>query len=1098
MTISSEVRKTEPFIGNDVTTDLPFEFKVFSAEDMLVVRANAAGDETILVLDTDYTVTLNANQNDNPGGTVTLSAPLATGFTAVVSSDLENLQPTDLTNQGGFYPSVVTSALDRLTILVQQVAEGLGRAVKTKITDSRTGDELLADIFEAEENAAASANQAQEILNDIENAASPLVSQVIAAANSASASAIVAGNNATSSGNSSTSAAASAAAALAAAEASGSVVFYDTYALANAAVAGLPNLQVVQVLVDETRGSRRTIYRKEGGVLVFKTFATAEGKTIYVDSVAGNNANSGGSRLLAKQTLAGATAVLNAGDTLLLKANSRFFERFNPGVSNIMIGRYGNGRKPIVDGSRLIPAGAWIPDPTHAGVWYADVTHAVQPNNPNLGFAIWEETATTLPLNHFPKWALATIADNRAFVAANTGFFTAHRVGSTAPNPTTDTTGLQYRYYVKPVSGIDPTTGNVQFYYAEMEQVFNPPAGSVCRDIIVQRTGHKDMAGHNQQFIDLMQDMEFLEAYTHGWVGGSIYARRCRAKRRLAGGDYEDLGGGGLHFFAGTEQPFSMAEDCESDGFALNYYAHAGTALIADHVELRFRNCVSKNSRVFAFSAGERTIKGVHVDGFKGYNENGHFRVPARSIIKNYSVHSRPSPTQPCLNVSGSTGGRVTLENGVHISTGDFAQNQTAQTTGNASHTLDLYMTKVTKVGGQFSLSTLFKRFNIFATDCILGELAASYSTEKPFVSLTANNCQFSWYGREGIAEIQAIEPGVNSNCVIPWVTQKYEKLITSSLFTYRNTSRVGYNPDAGNLALVRTTADFTGTLGFNPNGHQIKILNYNGAGADHVCRIVAFTNFTDFTVSPPLPSQILVGTPRTIELAVFNKKITPAGDVTTAVFNLAGTQAYFTNVDQISEGMWIWFGAMGRRAPFGVRKIVTLSGQTATLDRAVPWNRHREQTIAYAGFGLTNGPPRPSVNTQFGFKLRGVIPGQPLPKMTVRVVYEASLARPDFTAVENDGSGGRAVFTNLINYDTNFVNRDATTGVIRHEIGEIDCGFTKLGEGDTLSVTAYAYIPELDVEYVADPFTTGKALLASNSLMAQLRMGAQPDTAVA
>lgn len=168
MTISSEVRKTEPFIGNDVTTDLPFEFKVFSAEDMLVVRANAAGDETILVLDTDYTVTLNANQNDNPGGTVTLSAPLTTGFTAVVSSDLENLQPTDLTNQGGFYPSVVTSALDRLTILVQQVAEGLGRAVKTKITDSRTGDELLADIFEAEGNAAASAAAAEESANRVD------------------------------------------------------------------------------------------------------------------------------------------------------------------------------------------------------------------------------------------------------------------------------------------------------------------------------------------------------------------------------------------------------------------------------------------------------------------------------------------------------------------------------------------------------------------------------------------------------------------------------------------------------------------------------------------------------------------------------------------------------------------------------------------------------------------------------------------------------------------------------------------------------------------------------------------------------------------
>lgn len=900
-------------------------------------------------------------------------------------------------------------------------------------------------------------------------------------------------NSATSSGNSSTSAAASAAAALAAAEASGSVVFYDTYALANAAVAGLPNLQVVQVLVDETRGSRRTIYRKEGGVLVFKTFATAEGKTIYVDSVAGNNANSGGSRLLAKQTLAGATAVLNAGDTLLLKANSRFFERLNPVVANITIGRYGDGKKPIVDGSRLIPAGSWIPDPDHAGVWYADVTHAVQPNNPDLGFAIWEETVTTLPLNHFPKWALATIADNRAFVAANTGFFTAHRVGSTAPNPTTDTTGLQYRYYVKPVSGVDPTTGNVQFYYAEMQQVFTPPSGSVCRDIIVQRTGAKDMAGHNQQYIDFMQDMEFLDAYTHGWVGGSIYSRRCLAKCRPAGGDYDNLGGGGLHFFTSVERPYSMAEDCEADGFGLNYYAHAGNSVIADHIELRFRNCVSKNSRSFAFSAGERTVKGVHIDGFKGYNENGHFRVPVRSIIKNYSAHSRPNPTQPCLNVSGATGERVTLINGVHISTADFAQNQTAQNTGNSSHALNLYMTNVTKVGGQFSLSALFKLFNIFATNCILGELAASYSAGKPFLSLTANNCQFSWYGRDGIAEIQAIEPGVNSNCVIPWVTQRYQKLVTSSFLTYFAVGRNVSHP-TGDLSLLQTSADYTSVMGNDPTGSQIKIINYDGAGTDFVTRIVSRISGSQFTVNPALPISI---SGKALQLALFNKKITPAGNVNTVVFSNDGTQAYFDNADYISEGMWVWFGAMGRRQPFAIRKIVTLTGQTATLDRPVPWNRHREQALTYATFGTTNGIPRPSVPSQFGFKIRGVIAATALTAPTYKVVYDAALSLPDYQTVESSGSGGRAVFANFFNRNTAYVD-SALTGVIKHEIGEIDCGFTRLGEGDTMSVTTYCYIPELDVEYVADPFTTGKALLSSNSLMAQLRMGAQPDTAVA
>jgi hypothetical protein len=58
--------------------------------------------------------------------------------------------------------------------------------------------------------------------------------------------------------------------ATAAAEASGPARFFDTKALADAAVAGLPANQVVEVFTDETHGSARTRYVKESGSLVFK------------------------------------------------------------------------------------------------------------------------------------------------------------------------------------------------------------------------------------------------------------------------------------------------------------------------------------------------------------------------------------------------------------------------------------------------------------------------------------------------------------------------------------------------------------------------------------------------------------------------------------------------------------------------------------------------------------------------------------------------------------------------------------------------------------------------------------------------------------
>lgn len=148
MTISNQTRKAGPFIGNDVTVNLPFEFKVFSAADMYVVQLEDSTQiETELDLDTDYTVTLNEDQNTDPGGSVVLALPLATGFRVVVTSKVGYLQLTDITNQGGFYPRVVTAALDRLTILCQQLKEEVALSAKLPITSAADAAALVADIL---------------------------------------------------------------------------------------------------------------------------------------------------------------------------------------------------------------------------------------------------------------------------------------------------------------------------------------------------------------------------------------------------------------------------------------------------------------------------------------------------------------------------------------------------------------------------------------------------------------------------------------------------------------------------------------------------------------------------------------------------------------------------------------------------------------------------------------------------------------------------------------------------------------------------------------------------------------------------------------
>ena len=141
MTISSTVRIAGPYIGNGTATVFSFAFKVFTATNLQVVRVDTStGLESTLVLTTDYTVSLNADQDSNPGGSLTLLAFLATGFNMIITSDIANLQPTDLTNQGGFYPEVITDALDRATIQIQQMADELTRSIKIPVTDGLSLD----------------------------------------------------------------------------------------------------------------------------------------------------------------------------------------------------------------------------------------------------------------------------------------------------------------------------------------------------------------------------------------------------------------------------------------------------------------------------------------------------------------------------------------------------------------------------------------------------------------------------------------------------------------------------------------------------------------------------------------------------------------------------------------------------------------------------------------------------------------------------------------------------------------------------------------------------------------------------------------------
>lgn len=111
-----------------------FTFEILAATDIAVYK-----DDTLLVLTTDYTVTINANGT----GSVTLTAS-PTGATQIAIVGNRTIQRlTDFVTGGDFFANTLNDELDQQTIFAQQNAEGLGRALVAPQTDPTTIDMTL-------------------------------------------------------------------------------------------------------------------------------------------------------------------------------------------------------------------------------------------------------------------------------------------------------------------------------------------------------------------------------------------------------------------------------------------------------------------------------------------------------------------------------------------------------------------------------------------------------------------------------------------------------------------------------------------------------------------------------------------------------------------------------------------------------------------------------------------------------------------------------------------------------------------------------------------------------------------------------------------
>jgi len=143
MTVSASDYTSGPFIGNSLATTFAFDFKVFAKADIRAVLTEiSTGAGTELALDSDYSVTLNADQNTSPGGSITYpisGSPMTSAYRLTLASNLTIEQSTDLTNLGGFYPQVIEDALDRTVMLIGQQNVNYDRAIKISVPASSLG-----------------------------------------------------------------------------------------------------------------------------------------------------------------------------------------------------------------------------------------------------------------------------------------------------------------------------------------------------------------------------------------------------------------------------------------------------------------------------------------------------------------------------------------------------------------------------------------------------------------------------------------------------------------------------------------------------------------------------------------------------------------------------------------------------------------------------------------------------------------------------------------------------------------------------------------------------------------------------------------------
>ncbi len=139
MTVSSTNTKNS-YSGDGSVTVFAYTFKIFDDDDIsVIIRTDATGTETVQTKNTHYSV---SGVGDAGGGNITFVTAPAVGETVVLIRQTVQTQTTDYTPNDPFPAESHENALDKLTLIIQDVQEEVDRSIKLSRTNTMTSTEF--------------------------------------------------------------------------------------------------------------------------------------------------------------------------------------------------------------------------------------------------------------------------------------------------------------------------------------------------------------------------------------------------------------------------------------------------------------------------------------------------------------------------------------------------------------------------------------------------------------------------------------------------------------------------------------------------------------------------------------------------------------------------------------------------------------------------------------------------------------------------------------------------------------------------------------------------------------------------------------------